>query len=222
MLPHTGGNKYNNALKFNNQLTPKIRYHIGELNPYESNSAKNKDHYLTYGDFKDVLSNLKPKLKQEKFDPSSVKYTDAYKKYGRKFDLKFGEKRMEISMLSKEFVDKSKRFSIFATELRNGNTNVNSFKKRVIIELEGIKSYMNEASNCIMSFINSKDEIKDYFCSLKVKKKNLKNNKIQLQDEIREYYYITFRRDMEYNKLINSFDEFKEQAKLTNNRLRGA
>ena len=121
---------------------------------------------------------------------SSFQAENDYKTFIREFDSEFKDQQREVNTISRELLSQLKRLQIIYSDLNNPCTDIGLLRTKLSRELESIQDNINQANKKLSILMNERSNIKDKFCRLRVKNKELKSETKVLEDNIRSYFKI--------------------------------
>lgn len=131
----------------------------------------------------DLLKNLQYDLDEPGFmDPKSE---NDYRAIAKEFDNEFGERQRSIADVSRQLVTRIKRLQTLGRDLSAPNADMSLLRTRLFHELETTQSDLNDANNGFALLLKDRDSIKDKYCYLKLRNKELKNFTKVFQENIR-------------------------------------
>lgn len=113
-----------------------------------------------------------------------------YKSFAKEFDSEFGDHQKEIAALSKQLVTRIKKLQMLERELNSPNVDMGILRTRLSRDLESIEDELGEANHNIVVLMNERKNIKERFCTIRVKYNELKNGNKNFQEGIRKYFYL--------------------------------
>jgi len=108
-----------------------------------------------------------------------------YRNYAREFDSEFGDHQREIAALSKKLVIRIKNVQILERELNNPSVDMVSLRNKLIRDIESIEDELGEANHNIIVLMNERKNIKERFCTIRVKYNELNNYNKACQEKMR-------------------------------------
>eukprot|EP00826_Nyctotherus_ovalis_P009022 TRINITY_DN12353_c0_g1_i7.p1 TRINITY_DN12353_c0_g1~~TRINITY_DN12353_c0_g1_i7.p1 ORF type:complete len:153 (+),score=67.03 TRINITY_DN12353_c0_g1_i7:89-547(+) len=139
--------------------------------------------YPQIGGKSDLLKNLQYDLDEPGFmDPKSE---NEYRAIAKEFDNEFGERQRSITDVSRQLVTRMKRLQTLGRDLSAPNADMSLLRSRLFHELETTQSDLNDANNGFALLLKDRDSIKDKYCYLKLRNKELKNFTKVFQENIR-------------------------------------
>jgi len=108
-----------------------------------------------------------------------------YRNYAREFDNEFGDHQREIAALSKQLVTRIKKMQILERELNNPSVDMVSLRSRLVRDIESIGDELGEANHNIIVLMNERKNIKERFCTIRVKYNELNNYNKACQEKMR-------------------------------------
>ena len=144
------------------------------------NKAPNKNEIL-----KDVNYNL---IHGNEGGFTDFKAVNDFRTFVQEFDEDFKDPQKEVNALSNELTAQSKRIQMINCELNKPKVDFISVRTKFSQELDMIQRNSNEANNRLSFLMNERTHIKDKFCGLKVKNKELKSVNKGLEENARAYF----------------------------------
>lgn len=143
--------------------------------------------YPQVGARNEFLKSLQYDFKEESTftDPKSE---NEFRAIAKEFDNEFGDRQRDIPEVSRQLISRIKRLQTLNRDISSPNVDMGLLKTRLIHELETTQSDLNEANNKITLLMNDRGSIKDKYCYLKLRNKELKNFSKVFQDNIRSYF----------------------------------
>lgn len=108
-----------------------------------------------------------------------------YRTYAREFDSEFGDHEREIAALSKQLVARIKKLQVFERELNNPNLEVAPLRNKLARDIESIEDELGEANHNIIVLMNERKNIKERFCTIRVKYNEMNNYNRACQEKMR-------------------------------------
>lgn len=108
-----------------------------------------------------------------------------YRGFAREFDGEFGSHQQEVAALSKQLVARIRKLQALERELNSPSTEMSSLRSRLIREVESVEDELGEANHNIIVLMNERKNIKERFCTIRVKHNELKGYTKALQEKMR-------------------------------------
>ena len=120
-------------------------------------------------------------------DYSELKAENDYRNYAKEFDNEFRDHQRDVSTLTRELVSQLKRLQIIYSDLNTPNMDMNLLKAKLLRELETIQANINESNKKLSLLMKDRSKVKEKFCTIKVKNKELKSIIMTCEENIKEY-----------------------------------
>jgi hypothetical protein len=108
-----------------------------------------------------------------------------YRGYAREFDSEFGDHQREIAALSKQLVTRIKKLQVLERELNSPSVDISSLRGRLARDIESIEDELGEANHNIIVLMNERKNIKERFCTIRVKYNELNTYNKAYQEKMR-------------------------------------
>jgi uncharacterized protein YeeX (DUF496 family) len=115
---------------------------------------------------------------------SVIGRSDEYKSFADKFDKDFGDDKLEIEHTIKTLYLRVKRLEEFSKELNIVDIDMILFRNKMIREVEDACNDLKEAHKDILVLLNDRSIMKDQFCLLNMKVRNLKGFSKSFQEDL--------------------------------------
>lgn len=142
---------------------------------------------LDYQQFK--TTNEPPKSFQYNFKDETgftdFKSENDYRAFGKEFDNEFGDRQRDIPDILRQLTSRIKRLQMLGRDLSAPNVDMMLLKTRLAHELETTQSDLNDANSSITLLMNDRAKIKDTYCHLKLRNKEMKNFTKGIEENIR-------------------------------------
>jgi len=137
----------------------------------------------------DYLKSLQYDLKEE---PTSTdpKSENEYRAIAKEFDSEFGDRQRDVAEMSRQLMSRIKKLQMMAKDISAPNSDMSLLRTRLLHELATTQSDLNDANNNVILLMNDRVNIKNKYCYLKMRNKELKNFVKVFQENIRSYFLI--------------------------------
>lgn len=116
---------------------------------------------------------------------TDFKSENDYRAFGKEFDNEFGDRQRDIPDVLRQLTSRIKRLQMLGRDLSAPNADMMLFKTRLTHELETTQSDLNDANNSITLLMNDRAKIKDTYCQLKLRNKEMKTFAKGIEENIR-------------------------------------
>jgi len=137
----------------------------------------------------DYLKSLQYDLKEEPTftDPKSE---NEYRAIAKEFDNEFGDRQRDVAEMSRQLMSRIKRLQMIARDISVPNPDMSLLRTRLLHELGTTQNDLNDANNNVILLMNDRVKIKNKYCHLKMRNKELKKYIKVFQENIRSYFLI--------------------------------
>ena len=136
-----------------------------------------------------LLKDINPSSKVQK-NPSKNTLEEDVRELVREFDNEFGDHRSEIEKLLQKLESRVKSIQSLSRDMNNPNTKLDYMKNRIFNELKDAQEGLTDANNNIIVLMNERANIRERFCTVKARNRELKNYNKIFQENIRTYFII--------------------------------
>lgn len=116
---------------------------------------------------------------------NSSRSENEYRSFAKEFDSEFGDHEREIAGLSKQLVSRIKKLQVLERELNSPNADVGMLRSRLAHDIESVEDELGEANHSIIVLMNERKNIKERFCTIRVKLNELTNYNKACQEKMR-------------------------------------
>jgi len=116
---------------------------------------------------------------------ADFKSENEYREFVKEFNNEFGDRQRDVPEVLRQLGSRIKRLQNLGRDFSVPNADMLLLKTRLLHEIEATQSDLSDANNTITLLMNDRASIKDKYCHLKLRNKEMKNFTKKIEENVR-------------------------------------